>query len=743
VDPRTQTPSAARDRPPATRLRAVARRLTAPPRAAWRWFAHQPRAIQVGLVLILLAALAAGGYYGRSYVKKRERTREVGAAWGEFNTAARKYNLDGVRAALDRVLAADPAEPTAVRYKAMLDRGEADADAPGLAVLLVRDHLQHGRLPEAAREAEKVLAESPKDWLSRCVVAEHALRVRKDRALVEEHLSRLPDPDDPAAALSPDGLHYALRVFAAVGRDAAAVRRTFVRRVLPHLRGGQVAAAPPAARVMLLECYLAAFEDPGSVAELAGHWAVADQLAHGALADALAAGDVPTLVSLGNLGPWMRSALQTLRNRDPAALPDERFKPLAKAVDERTRRAWQTVRGKEPGRVEAYVGLARLALAENNPTGALAQVVAGLEACGDSNQLLEFRLLLAAHSRDHDHLRQLADSLYRAAAEAKTDPAKWCLLANVWRLLRDNGKALAACAQALAVRPDFPPACRIVVRILVESGSPPELVQARELLARLGEPALRTDPELAFLHARVLAETLWVLRDDEFDAVLAAQDRLKPRTSVPSVLFLDGVLSAPAAAERAEWVAARAAQVLARDPEAPGAGLVRFAALYRLADLSVTADPKGGPPVWDVNRVAAALRAYEELRLEDRSRPDVVTRVAALQLKGQGNAAAALRTAGALVAAEGSLRADQLEVLGAVLTANGRAADAVRVLERAEALPNATAGVRVALAVAYHRNNQPDERDRAVARADDTPNRSAREQAELVAAKLLFRRENP
>jgi hypothetical protein len=117
--------------------------------------------------------------------------------------------------------------------------------------------------------------------------------------------------------------------------------------------------------------------------------------------------------------------------------------------------------------------------------------------------------------------------------------------------------------------------------------------------------------------------------------------------------------------------------------------------------------------------------------------------LAAIQLKGQRNAAAALRTISALHAVEGSLGPAQLEVLGAVLIATDRTADGLRVLERAEKLPRPTAGLRVALALAYHKNKQPGDRDAAIQRAENTPTRSPREQAELIAAKLLFQRENP
>ena len=201
--------------------RLMVRWITAPARRSWRWFAHQPRALQIGLIAVLLAALAAGTYYGQWYLKKRGRTSELAGAWSEYVAALRKSDIDGMREALDHVLAVVPNDPTATRHKLMIDRGEADPDAPDLARELLQHHIRHDRLNEAAREAEKVLANNPKDWQARCAVAHHALQVRKDRALAEQHLAQLPDPEDPAARANAGGLLYALRLSDAVGRDGA------------------------------------------------------------------------------------------------------------------------------------------------------------------------------------------------------------------------------------------------------------------------------------------------------------------------------------------------------------------------------------------------------------------------------------------------------------------------------------------------------------------------------------------
>jgi hypothetical protein len=368
----------------------------------------------------------------------------------------------------------------------------------------------------------------------------------------------------------------------------------------------------------------------------------------------------------------------------------------------------------------------------------------GLLACGNQIELLKVQYRLIALFGTDENLMALAKVYGQAAIDAKTDPMKWCLVANVWFILDRRDIALEACAQALAIQRDHPTACQIAASIRVQSGDPLQVIQARDLISRLGETALRTNPSLASLNAQVMVETgLWVLVEDEYKKVLDAQSQLKQKTSGPAVAFLYGVFSAPPDRERAEWVAARAARVMVDDPSSTTARLLRFEALYRLAELSVTPDPKGGPPIWESNRVAATFQGFEALTLAERAEPGVLALIATLQLKGQLNAPAALRTITPLLAMEGSLSSHQLEVAGSVLAANDRAADAVRILERAEKRPRPTAGLRVALARAYHKNKQPLDRDGAIRRAENTPTRSPREQAELIAAKLLFQREKP
>jgi predicted Zn-dependent protease len=638
-----------------------------------------------------------------------------------------------MRAALDRVLAAAPGDAGATRYRAILDRGEAEPDTPDLALVLLTHYVRTDRLPEAAREAEKVLAKFPKHWQARCTLAHHALAVRKDPARAAELLEQLPDPEDPAAAVSLGGVLHAVKLSGLVGRDSGPLRRLIVRRLLPYMRGA-AASAPAGAKVQLVACYLEPFADADALGELAPFWAAADKLADDAVNEAAAAGDVAVLTQLAELGPRMRGALGALHAHDSTRLPDDRFRALLTAVDDRTRRAWQAVREKQPAGTGPYLGLARLALQAGDPNAAVRELVGGLAACGDRNELLAALLAVAERFGTPDEVRPVAESLWNAAGAAKDDPEKWCLAARGLIAADRADRAMEACAMARAVRPDYPPARAIEAAVWVRAG---EFFRAREALAPLGE-AVRTDPALVRLHARVLVGSgLWVTLDDEFQKV---REQSKSRGAVA---FLLGVHDAPPDAARAAWVAAKAEFVPANDPAATLAARLRAESLYRLADLSAAPHPKGGglPPVWDAGRVAAALRAFEQLPLAERLDAEVIASVATLQVKGQGNAAAALRTAEALLARETALGAAHLEVAGAVLLANDRAADAVRVLERAAKMPKASAGCRVALALAYHRTGQADRRRDALIAAERAPGRTDREHAELVAAKLLFARE--
>src|SRR5262245_26180762 len=120
--------------------------LAVPFRRVGRWFSHAPRAMQIGVVLTVVGALAGGTYYATSHLAERAREREVAAAWRAFEQASRTTDVPAMHAALDRVLAASPDDVTATARKTALAAGSAGAGDADLAVVLVSHHMQQNRL---------------------------------------------------------------------------------------------------------------------------------------------------------------------------------------------------------------------------------------------------------------------------------------------------------------------------------------------------------------------------------------------------------------------------------------------------------------------------------------------------------------------------------------------------------------------------------------------------------------------
>jgi len=719
------------------------RRVGVPFRLIGSWFTHQPRPVRLGFIAVTIVGLVAVVLYAQIYLKKRDAAHATVAAWQAYSDAAQKTDLDGMRAALDAVCAVNPNDPTAERYRSMIDRGEADPDTPDMALILMTYHRRQEHLPEAAREAEKVLAKYPKHWLARCYLSHHALQVLHDTARAEQILNQLPDPEDPEANVRLNGVLYALRLFDAIGHDSTALRSVVLRKLVPLTRTAAAANAPPEAKIQLIACYLEPFADPTAIAELGGYWAVVDKLAEDASTEAIAEGEIATMIRLGELGPRLRVALTMIRDNDPTRLPPERFQMLQKSLDDRTHRIWQAVRHEDPKRPESYRGLAIHAMQSNDPAGAIQAYLDGLAACGDRPEFLEQLVALVGRFGTDASIRNLADRMWKAAEIAKTNPMKWCLAAEVALVVNRPDAAFLACRNARAIQADHPWACVTQARILVRTG---KFLEAREALTPLGESAILLNPTLTRLHARILVGCgLWILRDEEYKKVTDAQASRKPKTTLPAIAFLMGVLDAPPENERAAWVAAKAELILAANPGDTAAALAKAEALYRLADLSATPHPedRSRPPVWNPARVSAALRAIAQLTIDQRSDPDMIAAVATLQLKGERNASAALRTITPLLAIEASATPAQLEVLGTVLLANNRTAEAVRFLERAAGSSRTSASGLAALAVAYQNNHQPIDAKATLARAENVPNRTDREQAELVVAKFLLQKESP
>lgn len=703
-----------------------------PVRFVGRWLLYLPRFVQIGVVLILVGGTVVGGYYGTKILNQRARDRELGGGWRDFGDAALAADVEGMRSALDRVLAVAPDDALALKRKASLATLTSAPDDPDFALVLLNMHTGANRLPEAAREAERVLTKYPNDWRAKCVLAHHALVVQKDRARAEHWLGQLPAPESPGARLDAGGLLYALRLHDALGRDAAELRSVVVLRLLPALRGGAAREAPAVAKVQFVECYLAAFADPKpKLDELVEYWAVMARLADAATTEAVEAGDVHTLLRIGEQTEPCRLALVALT--DAGHIPPADHPGLVKELEDRMRKAYQAVLAKDPSRFESYRGLAILAAREKNIPAAAEFVLRGLTACGNRPELLDLLVPLAAASGGRDEVLGVATKI---AAGAENDPIKWCLAANAYLAGERADLAMQACESARRIVPNHPWATQTLARLWLRAGEPGKAI---DLLRPLGEPALRSDPVLARLHARALVESgLDVLLDGEFAGIEAAQAEAKS----PAVLlgFVRGAFDAQPHPSRlvpiAVWVADKADTVRIRFADDPAARRLYADALYRRTE--------SGTPAWSPDLTRTTLRAYDGLPAAARSDPDVITATAALQLRGLKDSGAALRTIAPLRGeeAEGLLTMTNREIMAAVFTANNRPAEAIRLLEPVTRLPNAPPVCWIQLALAYHANRQPHEAKQALKRAESLPCSDHERQA-VVAAKKMFQGESP
>src|SRR5947199_10655714 len=102
--------------------------------------------------------------------------------------------VNDVPAVEEDLLALNTHSPDDERVQQRLDSvrtGKAPINDAKLARLLMRWHLQHSRLEEAAREAVKLITHEPHDWEARCIAADYASR-RGDGDSLRNHLSSLP-----------------------------------------------------------------------------------------------------------------------------------------------------------------------------------------------------------------------------------------------------------------------------------------------------------------------------------------------------------------------------------------------------------------------------------------------------------------------------------------------------------------------------------------------------------------------
>ena len=173
---------------------------------------------------------------------------------------------------------------------------------------------------------------------------------------------------------------------------------------------------------------------------------------------------------------------------------------------------------------------------------------------------------------------------------------------------------------------------------------------------------------------------------------------------------------------------AHTAPLVERYADQPDLLRARAVAAYRAAETGV--------PLWEIGRLAAAVRATDQGLVKMPDDPDLLTQLGWLRL-GERNVPAAVRATAPLKAIDAQLAARQLELLGAVALAENDLPAATRYLQRATQAVDPPAGAFALLARVYLATGQRGPARTTLEAARARP-RGPREQAEyLTAAKLV------
>ncbi len=639
-----------------------------------------PLAVRLAAIAVVLPAIGFAGYLAFQKYEDRARNRAVIAEWQQFDKAAQKgAEPSELQVILTKILEIQPTEPNALARRDALDCGSSDIADQSMVVLLMRGHISAGRTGDAAREAAKRHAIEPRDWFANCVLAHDAL-LRGHRENATRHLTALGNPDAHDLGIEPGGLRYGIEILRMAGRDISPVRAFLVKRVLPVMRSENIAKLPPRSLAQFVHCYaetlLADELSPG----LAEYWAPAARLAERALSGAIETDDRVAAEQVGELGPRLADGLNRLRAAKQ--IVDDQKNELAAENEERTVRAWRFVLQKQPKSSSAYTGLALSAARSNQPEEIRERIAQGLEICGDDPQLLSLHLRVCiAENRPNEAVERC----FAAAERKPADLASWLLAADAALAARQRDKALVACRNACDIAPNKLLVARVEARMWCEAGFPNE---AWKVISIYPQADVARDPIALRYYTRAAIEL-------GEEAKFATIQTLANETNDPTLplAIAQGLADAPDDAERLSRTAKLASAILDRWPNTKDAAKIRANVLVRKLEL--------GPTPWDRKVVDDAVKACEFALAAEPQESTIMGHLAWLKLRGQDDAAAAIRIIAPLRTNPNRLTVEQIEIVGAVLLANRQPEEATRILELGMQRSERRAGTLVQLANAY------------------------------------------
>jgi len=589
-----------------------------------------------------------------------------------------------------------------------------------MAVLTYQQHLRASptRWKEADREARKQLANYPKDWLARCVVAQYALMNKQPEEALKQ-LDQLPDPNKQEVNLHPGGLLMAFNLFAETQKDPTPLRKFVALRVVDRIRNLETKTWPLSLKLSVIECYVRAFNPGTDGKQLDGlnrGVATMGDLLESCLSDGLSSKDGEALQRLGTLMGQLALCYGLLFK--DGMLSQDQNAAFLRDLEERSDKTWRSVVELQPNSPGGYKGVAIAEVKKKNPAAARAIVAEGLEKCGENPDLLT---LYSQLLRADNNAKQSVQVMAQAALKDPKNLVLWLQLAEAASAAGEIPVAAEAIGQAEQLAPDDPRVIRAGVWLSLVKEDP---IRAVHLLNRFEKSALAQDPALARWYVTAMIEGGLTAKLPEF---LKSVEETALNNNKPAAL--GAALNAVSGTPRHEADAVKLAIVIVqrsfeRWPDHPEL-LTAFAmAHYRLAENSA----------WELTATKNAIRALERLRAKLPENTDIAAAIAWAKLKGEKNANRAMLDAAVLADAfkkDLPMTGWHMRVLGTTYLEAGRPKEAIAVLEKARASGAGGPGVLIPLAMAYYKSERYSDADKTILLVRNMK-RSPEEQTEYV-----------
>jgi hypothetical protein len=314
-----------------------------------------------------------------------QRNKAVEADWDRFDVAARSADQEELLGILKDILKKDPTNKDALARQKMLETGEGEGSDRAMLALVIRIHLRNSKNVEAVREAKKLYAVKPEDWISNCILAQDAIS-RKDFPSIDKHLAAVGDPaKTPPRDLDLGGLLYAIDLHRQAGRDASLLLNFAVDKVIPNLKNVNLSTMHPAGRIQILACYVdacLAVEEAG-VSKLQEYWPWAKRLADDINSDASRGKTALILSQLGTLQPAL--GVVVARFYRYKLIEESEAVDQLKQLERFGRRVWAALRTADPKNPSGYVGEIHALIRAGELDAAKKTLDAGVAGCGEWN----------------------------------------------------------------------------------------------------------------------------------------------------------------------------------------------------------------------------------------------------------------------------------------------------------------------------------------------------------------------